>query len=83
MARSVLLYLSLFLSFLSPLALASDEIAGNEIIINKMVSNEMASKDYMLQQESQICFLGQMKARRCKEWTQKSALQKKPDDMNR
>lgn len=45
MARSVLLYLSLFLSFLSPLALASDEIAGNEIIINKMVSSEMASKD--------------------------------------
>ena len=45
MARSVLLYLSLFLSFLSPLALASDEIIGKEIIINKMVSSEMASKD--------------------------------------
>ena len=52
MARSVLLYLSLFLSILSPLAIASNEIVstevvGNEVVVvrTEMTSNGMASTE--------------------------------------
>lgn len=41
MARSVLLYLSLFLSFLSPLAIASNEIVSTEVIGNEVVRTEV------------------------------------------